>query len=151
MNLNDVTQVYVENLLDDMLDNTERHLYEFVGGDYCKAFFITLNFQDWEKYLEPYQVRLYSREIRNAPELFTPYESQYNYWSKKYYETNKNKQVLITDFPQYVLSNWIPSKNEDKKVKVTLAIVLALQMITSKDNQSKKRRGRPPKKQTQDA
>lgn len=150
IDLNKVSNIYIQDLLDDMLDNDSKHLYQFVGHDCKKAFFLTMYIEEWQSYLEPFQMRLYSREIRHAPLELEPYQKQFDYWSSKYYNDNKDKEVLITDYPQYILNNWISTSDEDPKVKINLAITLALNMLETKNVQQvkPKRRGRPPKKKT---
>lgn len=148
--LNNVTELYIQDLLDDILDNEDKHLYQFVGHDCKKAFFLTMYIEEWQSYLEPYQMRLYSREIRHAPLEMIDYHKQFDYWSSKYYEKNKDKEVSITDYPEYILNHWISTNDEDPKVKINLAITLALNMLETKSQQEVKptRRGRPPKKKT---
>lgn len=42
---------YIEDLFDDVCDNTEQHLYAFIGNDPVKAFYFALTITEWSSKL----------------------------------------------------------------------------------------------------
>lgn len=120
INLN-VNCSYIEDLFDDVCDNTSEHLYAFIGNDPVKAFYFAMNIKDWASKLAGWQVRLYSRELRHVHEEIENLYPQIKFWQNKYMELFEGKDVTLIHFPTYVLNNIIVDNDKDL-IRVSLML-----------------------------
>lgn len=104
---------YIEDLFDDVCDNTELHLYAFIGNDPVKAFYFALNIIEWSSKLEARQIRLYSRELRHVTEKTEHLLPQIRFWENKYCDLFKDQKINLLHMPNYMLNNIIVDNDED--------------------------------------
>lgn len=108
-----VKSSYIEDLFDDVCDNTEQHLYAFIGNNPVKAFYFALNIPEWSSKLAAWQIRLYSRELRRVTEKIEHLFPQIRFWENKYFDLFKDQKVNLLHMPNYMLNNIIVDNDED--------------------------------------
>lgn len=128
INLN-VNCSYIEDLFDDVCDNTSKHLYAFIGNDPVKAFYFAMNIKDWSSKLAGWQIRLYSRELRHVQEEIENLYPQIKFWQNKYMELFEDKNVTLIHFPTYILNNIIVDNDIDL---IRVALVLGANTANNK-------------------
>lgn len=104
---------YIEDLFDDVCDNTERHLYAFIGNDPVKAFYFALNIIEWSSKLAAWQVRLYLKELRYVAKKIEHLFPQITFWENKYLDLFKDQKVNLLHMLNYMLNNIIVDDDED--------------------------------------
>lgn len=104
---------YIEDLFDDVCDNTELHLYAFIGNDPVKAFYFALYIKYWAPKLAAWQVRLYLKELRHVIKKIEYLFPQINFWENKYLDLFKDQKVNLLHMPNYMLNNIIVDNDED--------------------------------------
>ena len=108
-----VNPLYIEDLFEDVCDNTEQHLYAFIGNDPVKAFYFALNIKDWTPKLATWQIRLYLKELRHAIKKIEHLFPQIRFWENKYFDLFKDQKVNLLHMPNYMLNNIIVDNDED--------------------------------------
>lgn len=108
-----VNPLYIEDLFEDVCDNTEQHLYAFIGNDPVKAFYFALNIKDWVPKLAAWQVRLYLKELRHVIKKIEHLFPQIRFWENKYLDLFKDQKVNLLHMPNYMLNNIIVDNDED--------------------------------------
>ena len=108
-------QKYLDDIRDDILENWDSDLYEFIAEDVVKAFWTPFVFKEIvnkEDILEVDQYLLYSKQIRHAGDnILKEYGNQIDFWETKFRKSNK--KVLFLDLIDYVLNNLICFKDRD--------------------------------------
>lgn len=104
---------YIEDLFDDVCDNTELHLYAFIGNDPVKAFYFTLYITERSSKLAAWQVRLYLKELRHVIKKIEHLFPQITFWENKYSDLFKDQKVNLLHTFNYMLNNIIVDNDED--------------------------------------
>lgn len=104
---------YIEDLFDDVCDNTELHLYAFIGNDPVKAFYFALYITEWSSKLSAWQVRLYLKELRYVVKKIEQLFPQITFWENKYLDLFKDQKVNLLHMSNYMLNNIIVDNDED--------------------------------------
>lgn len=104
---------YIEDLFDDVCDNTELHLYAFIGNDPVKAFYFALYIAEWSSKLAAWQVRLYLKELRHVVKKTEHLFPQITFWENKYLDLFKDQKVNLLHMFNYMLNNIIVDNDED--------------------------------------
>lgn len=123
----------IDDLHDDFVINTELTLYEFLGKDPVKAFYLGLNFSKWFETLDKEQKYLYSKQIRHNIDDLEKYQTQIKYWSDQF--SNKKDDVPMVELSEYIINNMFwDSKTEDLD-RVKLALFFGLTIDTKRNEQ----------------
>lgn len=114
----EVTEIFVQDLEDDFVMNDELDLYEFIGSDPVKAFYLGMNIKDWFQKLEKEQKYLYSKQIRHNKEDLEKYQDQVQFWLNR--QKGNEEEVNICEMTEYVLNNmfWDEDTEELDKIKM---------------------------------
>lgn len=107
---------YTLDLKDDFMMNEELNLYEFIGNDPVKAFYLGLHIREWFDDLDKEQKYLYSKQIRHVKDDLDKYQKQFEFWSNKY----SQEDVDLVEFAEYVLNNmfWEEETEELDTIKM---------------------------------
>lgn len=112
-----VTDIDIEDLREDVLMNENLKLYDFVGNDPVKAFYLGLNIAKWGSDLENSQKYLYNKTMRHLPESIEKYLEQIKFWADQY----PNESCDYIDMAEYVYNNMIYF---DEKDNIKMALYL---------------------------
>jgi hypothetical protein len=131
-----VDHIYVLDLRDDFIMNTDRSLYDFLNNDPVKAFHIGVHLKKWYSLLDRKQQYLYSKSLRHNREEIESYIDQAKWWTNKY-PSKDDKQVDMIDYSEYIVNNMIwNDKTEDiDKVKVSLFLGMTTGAHTDGDDE----------------
>jgi hypothetical protein len=110
---------YVLDLQDDIMMNEEKNLYEFIGNDPVKAFYLGYKMHEFFPQLDAEQQYLYSKQIRHNSDSLDKYKEQISFWIKKF-NPDETKEVDLCDLSENVLNNmfWDPETEDLDKVKL---------------------------------
>ena len=67
---------FIQDLEDDFMVNKDQTLYEFIGKDPIRAFYLGYNINKWFEHLDKYQKYLYSKQARHNKDDLEKYQSQ---------------------------------------------------------------------------
>lgn len=89
---------YTLDLEDDFVMNEDLTLYEFIGGDPVKAFYLGYNIYDWVDKIDKKQRYLYSKQARHNKDALEKYQTQIEYWSRQFPESGEVDMVKLSEF-----------------------------------------------------
>ena len=118
-----VNPLFVLDLRDDFLMNNSKKLYEFIGKDPIRAFYLGIYISKWFDLLDRKQQYLYSKFLRHNQEEIKSYMDQLKHWTDEYPNaTEDSKKVNMIELSEYVFNNtiWDINNEEDDQVKVAL-------------------------------
>jgi hypothetical protein len=124
MNYFEVSQIFIDDLKDDFIMNHKLNLYEFIGGDVVKAFYLGLNIREWMQFLDKEQQYLHVKLLRHNKEGLDKYQSQIIYWINKYPKEEAKADNILT----YLLNNmmfWDREKETEDMVRLALFFGIA--------------------------
>lgn len=114
-----VNENFIYDLKDDFTMNDKKDLYQFIGGDLVKAFYLGINLTEWFKELPAEKQYLYSKQIRHNKDNLEKYQKQLTFWTDKF--SSKDKEIDLVDLSEYILNNMIYEDNSDE---INLAFLL---------------------------
>lgn len=108
---------FVQDLEDDFMVNENLTLYEFIGKDPVKAFYLGLNINKWFKSISKNQKYLYSKQARHNKDDLEKYLEQIEFWSKKFPKKGEIDMVKLSEF---IMNNmfWEEKTEDIDKVKL---------------------------------
>ena len=116
-----VNKDFIYDLKDDFTMNNKKDLYQFIGGDLVKAFYLGVNLTEWFKELPAEKQYLYSKQIRHNKDNLEKYQKQLTFWTDKF--SNKDEEIDLVDLSEYILNNMIYENNSDE---INLALFLGI-------------------------
>ena len=108
---------FVQDLEDDFMVNETLTLYEFIGKDPVKAFYLGYNLTKWFKDIDRKQRYLYSKQARHNKDDLEKYEAQIEYWTRKF---PQEKDVVMVELAEFIINNmfWEEKTKELDQVKL---------------------------------
>lgn len=108
---------FVQDLEDDFMVNENLTLYEFIGKDPVKAFYLGLNINKWFKSISKNQKYLYSKQARHNKDDLEKYLEQIEFWSKKF---PKKGEIDMVELSEFIMNNmfWEEKTEDIDKVKL---------------------------------
>lgn len=97
--------------------NENLTLYEFIGKDPVKAFYLGLNINKWFKSISKNQKYLYSKQARHNKDDLEKYLEQIEFWSKKF---PKKGEIDMVELSEFIMNNmfWEEKTEDTDKVKL---------------------------------
>lgn len=123
---------YIQDLEDDFIMNEDLTLYEFIGKDPVKAFYLGYNITEWFDYLDRKQKYLYSKQARHNKDDLEKYKNQIEFWSRKYVSPEPN--IDMTLLAEFIINNMFWEKETEDLDKVKLAFFFG-DTIAKKESQ----------------
>lgn len=124
-----VDQKFVDDLRDDFVINETENLYKFLNGDPVKAFYLGLNVTEWFEELDKKQQYLHSKQIRHNIDEIKKYQSQIEFWTKRYPE----EEASFLEISEYILNNMIIEKDSEELDLVKIAFSFGI-TISQQEN-----------------
>lgn len=122
-----VNEHFVDDLQDDFIMNETLNLYEFIGKDPVKAFYLGYNIKKWFEHLDRNQKYLYSKQIRHNKDDLEKYQSQIEFWTKKF---SNEDEVDLVEMSEYIINNMFFEEKTEELDRVKLAFFFG-QMINN--------------------
>lgn len=123
---------YIQDLEDDFIMNEDLTLYEFIGKDPVKAFYLGYNITEWFKYIDRKQKYLYSKQARHNKDDLEKYQSQIEFWSKKYISPEPDIDMVL--LAEFIINNMFWEEETEDLDKVKLAFFFG-DIIATKERQ----------------
>lgn len=119
--------------------NEDLTLYEFIGNDPIKAFYLGLNIQKWYQDIDRKQRYLYSKKARHNKDDIEKYLPQLEFWTKQYH---KEGEVDMVELSEYIMNNIFWDKDTEDRDKVKMAFffgnVISKQLEDNKNEYTEK-------------
>ena len=125
---------YTQDLEDDFVMNEDKTLYEFIGKDPVKAFYLGYNITRWFKYIDKKQKYLYSKQARHNKDDLEKYQSQIEFWSNKY--KSSEPEINMAALAEFIFNNMFWDEKTEDIDKVKLAFFFG-DIIASKEGTEK--------------
>lgn len=125
---------YIQDLEDDFVMNEDQTLYEFIGKDPVKAFYLGYNITRWFKYIDKKQKYLYSKQARHNKDDLEKYQSQIEFWSNKY--KSSEPEIDMAALAEFIFNNMFWDEKTEDMDKVKLAFFFG-DIIASKERTEK--------------
>lgn len=118
--------------------NYDWDLYEFIGSDPVKAFYLGIFIKEWFQKLEKEQKYLYSKQVRHNKEDLEKYENQMKFWINKHQgNASDEEEVDVYRLAEYVLNNMFWEEDTEELDKVKMAFFFG-QLVEKQANEESK-------------
>lgn len=119
---------FVQDLEDDFMVNEDLTLYEFIGKDPVRAFYLGYNLAKWFKDINRNKRYLYSKQARHNKDDLEKYESQIEFWSRKF---PKKGEISMVELAEYIINNMFWEEKTEDIDRVKLAFFFGDTIATS--------------------
>ena len=132
---------FVQDLEDDFMVNEDLTLYEFIGKDPVRAFYLGHNITKWFKDI--------NRKQRHNNDDLEKYQDQIEYWTRKF---PKEGEISMAELAEFVINNmfWEEKTEELDKVKLAFFYGDAIAKAQEQEGEAKSDPIRPDKKDLQE-
>lgn len=110
---------YTQDLEDDFAVNEDLTLYEFIGKDPVRAFYLGYNIAEWFKFIDKKQKYLYSKQARHNKDDLEKYQSQIEFWSNKY--KSPEPEINMAALAEFIFNNMFWDEKTEDMDKIKLA------------------------------
>ncbi len=138
---------FIQDLEDDFMVNETLTLYEFVGKDPLRAFYLGYNIATWFKDITRNQRYLYSKQARHNKDDLQKYESQMEFWAKQF---PKHGEISMAELAEFIINNmiWNPATEDLDRVKMAFFFGDTIAMAEVKEKEATE--GSPPDSERKD-
>lgn len=126
---------FVQDLEDDFMVNEDLTLYEFIGKDPIRAFYLGYNIANWFKSIDRKQRYLYSKLARHNKDALEKYQDQISFWANKY--PHDGNEIDMTHLSEYIINNMFFDPETEEIDKIKLAFFFG-DTIATKQSQEQK-------------
>lgn len=140
---------FVQDLEDDFMVNEDLTLYEFIGKDPVRAFYLGHNITKWFKDINRKQRYLYSKQARHNNDDLEKYQDQIEYWTRKF---PKEGEISMAELAEFVINNmfWEEKTEELDRVKLAFFFGDAIAKAQEQEEEAKSDPIKPDKKDLQE-
>lgn len=140
---------FVQDLEDDFMVNEDLTLYEFIGKDPVRAFYLGHNITKWFKDINRKQRYLYSKQARHNNDDLEKYQNQIEYWTRKF---PKEGEISMAELAEFVINNmfWEEKTEELDRVKLAFFFGDAIAKAQEQEEEAKSGPIKPDKKDLQE-
>lgn len=110
---------FVQDLEDDFIMNEDLTLYEFIGKDPVKAFYLGLYITRWFKDIDRKQRYLYSKQARHNKDDLEKYQKQIEFWSGKF--PKDGNDIEMVELAEFIINNMFWEEGSEELDRVKLA------------------------------
>lgn len=129
---------YTQDLEDDFVMNEDQTLYEFIGNDPVKAFYLGYNITKWFDYIDKKQKYLYSKQARHNKDDLEKYQKQIEFWANKYKSPGPDIDIAL--LAEFIINNMFWEEETEDLDKVKLAFFFG-DTIATKEKQQNQEEG----------
>lgn len=121
-----VNPLFVLDLRDDFLMNSNKKLYDFLDSNPVKAFHLGVHISKWFDFLDKEQQYLYSKPLRHNQEEVESYLDQMKYWAGQFPRASKEDKINMIEVSEYVFNNMFWNLDTEKTDKIKVALFLGM-------------------------
>lgn len=137
---------FVQDLEDDFMVNEDLTLYEFIGKDPVKAFYLGLYMPKWFKGIDRKQRYLYSKQARHNKDDLEKYSDQMEFWSKKFPKTG---EIEMIELAEYIINNMFWEEKTEEMDRIKMAFFFGDAIYTQQAQSAEEDSEIPPDKNKQ--
>ena len=126
---------FVQDLEDDFMVNEDLTLYEFIGKDPVRAFYLGHNISKWFKDIDRKQRYLYSKQARHNNDDLKKYQDQIEFWSKKF---PKEGEVSMAELAEFIINNMFWEEKTEDLDRVKLAFFFGDTIAKAQEQEEEK-------------
>lgn len=127
---------YTQDLEDDFIMNEDQTMYEFIGNDPVKAFYLGYNLRRWFELIDRKQKYLYSKQARHNKDDLEKYQNQIEFWANKY--QSPEPEVNMAMLAEYIINNMFWEEETEDSDRVKLAFFFGDTIATRECQQEQK-------------
>lgn len=125
---------FVQDLEDDFMVNEDLTLYEFIGKDPVRAFYLGHNITKWFKDINRNQRYLYSKQARHNNDDLEKYQNQIEYWTKKF---PKEGEISMAELAEFIINNMFWEEKTEELDRVKLAFFFGDTIAKAQEQEEK--------------
>lgn len=134
---------FVQDLEDDFMVNEDLTLYEFIGKDPVRAFYLGHNITKWFEDINRKQRYLYSKQARHNNDDLEKYQDQIEYWTRKF---PKEGEISMAELAEFIINNMFWEEKTEELDRVKLAFFFGDTIAKAQDEEAKDDPIKPDKK-----
>lgn len=138
---------YTQDLEDDFVMNEDQTLYEFIGNDPVKAFYLGYNITKWFKDIDRKQRYLYSKQARHNKDDLEKYQDQIEYWTRKF---PKEGEISMAELAEFIINNMFWEEKTEELDRIKLAFFFGDTIAKAQEKETKDDPIKPDKKDLQE-
>ena len=138
---------FVQDLEDDFMVNEDLTLYEFIGKDPIRAFYLGNNITKWFKDIDRKQRYLYSKQARHNNDDLEKYQDQIEYWTRKF---PKEGEISMAELAEFIINNMFWEEKTEELDRVKLAFFFGDTIAKTQEKETKDDPIKPDKKDLQE-
>lgn len=138
---------FVQDLEDDFMVNEDLTLYEFIGKDPIRAFYLGHNITKWFKDINRNQRYLYSKQARHNNDDLEKYQDQIEYWTKKF---PKEGEISMAELAEFIINNMFWEEKTEELDRVKLAFFFGDTIAKAQEQEEEKAKDDPIKPDKKD-
>lgn len=125
---------FIQDLEDDFMVNEDLTLYEFIGKDPVRAFYLGHNITKWFKDINRNQRYLYSKQARHNNDDLEKYQVQIEYWTKKF---PKVGEISMVELAEFIINNMFWEEKTEELDRVKLAFFFGDTIAKAQEQEEK--------------
>lgn len=125
---------FIQDLEDDFMVNEDLTLYEFIGKDPVRAFYLGHNITKWFKDINRNQRYLYSKQARHNNDDLEKYQVQIEYWTKKF---PKEGEISMVELAEFIINNMFWEEKTEELDRVKLAFFFGDTIAKAQEQEEK--------------
>lgn len=125
---------FIQDLEDDFMVNEDLTLYEFIGKDPVRAFYLGHNITKWFKDINRNQKYLYSKQARHNNDDLEKYQVQIEYWTKKF---PKEGEISMVELAEFIINNMFWEEKTEELDRVKLAFFFGDTIAKAQEQEEK--------------
>lgn len=125
---------FIQDLEDDFMVNEDLTLYEFIGKDPVRAFYLGHNITKWFKDINRNQRYLYSKQARHNNDDLEKYQVQIEYWTKKF---PKEGEISMVKLAEFIINNMFWEEKTEELDRVKLAFFFGDTIAKAQEQEEK--------------
>lgn len=125
---------FVQDLEDDFMVNRDKTMYQFIGRDPVKAFYLGINLGNWFRDIDRDQRYLYSKQARHNKDDLQKYQNQVSFWGDKF-PRKDNEEVNLAELAEFIYNNMFWDEETEETDKIKLAFFFGDMIATQQSQQ----------------
>lgn len=138
---------FIQDLEDDFMVNRDQTMYQFIGRDPIRAFYLGLHIQEWFEGIDRDQRYLYSKQARHNKDDLQKYQNQISFWGEKF--PSQDGEVNMAELAEFIYNNMFWDEETEETDKIKLAFFFG-DMIANQQNAAEKEIASSPTESNKD-
>lgn len=128
---------FIQDLEDDFMVNEDQTLYEFIGKDPVRAFYLGYHITNWFKNIDRKQRYLYSKLARHNKDSLEKYQDQIGFWANKF--PHDGNEIEMAKLAEFVINNIFLDPETEEMDRIKLAFFFGDTIATRQAQEEQKK------------